>query len=315
MNFRDELSKDYKNMVDLKVALGYKAVTYAYYIPDFIEFCGTNYPDAQAVTKEMVTGWLGTVSFESPNTRTRAIINLRTFTRYLASVGRGAYVIDDEFSIPLTRYVPVIMSEDELRQFFNGVDITTVSKTLPLKKYILPVLFRMIFCCGLRPAEPLKLRCEDVDLLTGEIYIRQSKQRTDRHIIMSDDMLQLCQRYDSVIGRREWFFQRPDGKPFNTKWLGHQFELCYKSSGLNMPKVPNTYGLRHCFATYNIMRWIDEGKDIMAMLPYLSAYMGHAQIKHTLYYVHLLPERLRKSQGIDWDKLDAVYPEVEDGEN
>ena len=38
--------------------------------------------------------------------------------------------------------------------------------------------------------------------------------------------------------------------------------------------------------------------------------MGHTDIKHTLYYVHLLPGRLRESAGIDWDSLDSVYPEV-----
>lgn len=310
MTFLDSLSKDYEDMLSLKEALGYSRTTYAGYIPDFIEYCGRRYPESDVVTKEMVTGWLDSYSFNSINTRTRALINLRTFTKYLAAIDKHTYVIDDEFSIPIVPYVPVIMKEDELRQFFSGVDTINNSWNLPMKKYILPVLFRMIFCCGLRPAEPLKLRCEDVNLSTGDIYIRQSKRRTDRHILMSKDMIDLCRRYELVAGSREWFFQRADGRPFSTGWLGDQFELCYKNSGLQLPKAPNTYSLRHCFATYTMMNWLDDNKNIMALLPYLSAYMGHTDIKHTLYYVHLLPERLRKSAGVDWDKLDSIYKEA-----
>lgn len=45
----------------------------------------------------------------------------------------------------------------------------------------------------------------------------------------------------------------------------------------------------------------------MELLPYLSAYMGHSEFTSTLYYVHLLPEKLRRSKGIDWDFLSRVY--------
>jgi hypothetical protein len=40
------------------------------------------------------------------------------------------------------------------------------------------------------------------------------------------------------------------------------------------------------------MRWVEEGKDIEAWLPYLAAYMGHEKYSSTAWYVHLLPERL-----------------------
>ena len=309
MGFYESLKSDLDDMLEWKEALGYNRRTYIPYTKEFIEFCGEHYSDQSSISREMVEEWISSYTFNSPNTRVRALINLRTFTSYLEAVGRNTYVVDDEFSISSVPYIPVIMNDEELGQFFRGVDTTIKSSNLPMKGYILPVLFRMILCCGLRPAEPLKLRVEDVDLRKGDIYIRQTKRRTDRHIIMSDDMLDLCIKYNSIAGNREWFFQRPDGTPFNTKWLGHQFEQCYRNSKLDLPKPPNTYGLRHCFATYTMARWLDEGKNIMVLIPYLCAYMGHTDIKHTLYYVHLLPERLRSSPGVDWDALDEVYEE------
>ena len=55
------------------------------------------------------------------------------------------------------------------------------------------------------------------------------------------------------------------------------------------------------------MRWIDEKRDVMVLIPFLSAYMGHVSLEETLYYVHLHPERLKVSPGIDWDMLKEIY--------
>ena len=47
----------------------------------------------------------------------------------------------------------------------------------------------------------------------------------------------------------------------------------------------------------------------MELLPYLPAYMGHSELTSTLYYIHLLPDTLRRSKGIDWDMLTRIYGE------
>jgi hypothetical protein len=58
-----------------------------------------------------------------------------------------------------------------------------------------------------------------------------------------------------------------------------------------------------------MMRWIDDGKDVMTLLPYLGTYMGHGDFNSTLYYIHLLPERLRRSAGIDWEQFSPIFGE------
>jgi len=39
--------------------------------------------------------------------------------------------------------------------------------------------------------------------------------------------------------------------------------------------------------------------------------MGHKKLSATAYYIHLLPENLAKSAGIDWDSMRGMLPEVE----
>ena len=51
-------------------------------------------------------------------------------------------------------------------------------------------------------------------------------------------------------------------------------------------------------------------EDLRNKLPYLQEYMGHNRLTDTVYYLHLLPENLVASAGIDWSSFDALVPEV-----
>lgn len=71
------------------------------------------------------------------------------------------------------------------------------------------------------------------------------------------------------------------------------------------------YALIHNFATQILMHWIEEQRDLDAMIPYLSAYMGHESFSATYYYIHLLPERIAL---MDFTRSDGIIPEVDDDE-
>ena len=44
----------------------------------------------------------------------------------------------------------------------------------------MPTLFRILYCCGLRPGEVLHLEVGDVDLKKGVLLVRASKNDNDR---------------------------------------------------------------------------------------------------------------------------------------
>lgn len=298
----------YYDMVGLKVSLGYNARTYASaHILPFLEYCEANSPDAEEITKEMLDGWLVMREFATDNTRKYAIINIRHFMRYLNATGQKAFVPTEDYNIKIQRYRPYIFADEELRQLFNSIDDVKPCNRSRAEQ-ILPVLFRLELCCGMRPNEPLNLRVEDVNLKTSDIFIRKSKRGKDRHIIISEDLRILCTEYDQLAGRREWFFQHWNGGRFSVTWARNHFRRAWLRSGLpEGEQSPRPYDLRHAFATRTLMRWIDEKRDVMALIPFLSAYMGHVSLEETLYYVHLLPERLKSSPGIDWDMLGEIY--------
>lgn len=315
MCFKTDLISAYNDMLDIKVSLGYSRSNYTSHILPFIDFCTENHPNASEITKDMIDQWLMSTHFNTNNTHRLAIINIRHFTRYLNAIGKSAYIPSSEYNIRTQRYQPYIFNDNELLRLFDSIDALENKNGHEVShpELILPVVLRLEFCCGMRPAEPLNLKREDVNLRSGDVFIRKSKRGKDRHIIISEDMRQLCTIYDGIAGKREWFFQYVDGGRIPTRWVTWNFHKAWKDSGLvTRGNKPRPYDLRHNFATRTLMRWVDEGRDVMALMPYLSTYMGHVSLEETLYYVHLLPQRIKSSPGIDWAMLDEIYREEGD---
>lgn len=317
MDFYHNTISDFEKMLKYRRSVGFATTTYEYSIPPFIEFCARTHPDATHITKEMVDEWLNYYEYKSNNTQAVFIAMLRRFTSFINAQGGSAFIPDEDYSVKRTYYQPYIFNGLELKTLFNTIDTYTpypAYRNIYHADIIIPVLFRMMYCCGMRPSEPLHLRTEDVDLSYGGIYIRQTKHNKERHIIMSEDLLKLCRTYKSIIGSNEWFFPHSNGGSLKTTWMTYQFHNCWYQSGLPERRKPRPYDLRHAFATHTLMRWIDSGKDIMVLLPYLSAYLGHSEIGSTFYYIHLLPDRIRKSAKIDWSMFSAIYEEADQHE-
>jgi len=158
-----------------------------------------------------------------------------------------------------------------------------------------------------------------VNFDTGEILITGTKKHRERLIVMSDDMLELCRDYEQkrrlFAGDNPYIFPCSNGGAFSANAIDKLFKSCWAIAHLGLAKneLPRVrvYDLRHRFASACLNRWLDDKRDLMVMLPYLRAYMGHLRMDDTLYYVHLLPENLVKSPAVDWDGLDKVLPGVE----
>ena len=314
MQLRDRLYDGLEKMLSYRLSAGYSAGTeYRKFIPHFIEHCCAVSDESMYITQEMVDSFLATCP--STNGTAKKIQMIRQYTKYLCFLGGKDFVPDDDYSFKQTPYLPFIFTDQELKDLFFELDsFRGHNKGVHLKpELVLPVYSRLLYCCGLRPSEVPSLKVTDFNFETGDLYIRQSKRNKDRHIIMSEDMLNLCRCYNSLAGERTWFFQRKNGEPYRGQWFFDQFEKAFMRAGITRGR-PRPYDLRHAFATRNILRWMEAGKDVMAMLPYLAEYMGHTDLSSTLYYIHLLPDNLRKHLGPDLEKLQMIYGEGKNDE-
>ena len=311
------LSDSIKEYIRFKCSLGYSASTYDEALRRFDVFCIENYPSANAVTEEIVNHWIEKRASENTNGHIRRMITLTGFLSFLKIQKPDTYTIPEGVIGKYQPYIPYLYSDAELDRFFLAADTMPVHPVAVHREKICPVIFRMLYCCGLRPQEPLVLSRDDVNLTDGTIYIADSKVHKDRVVAMSEELRDLCAKYDDLmeacIPGRTHFFQRPDnGNTYGMLWLERTFRACIKRSGLSFgTKHPRVYDWRHNFATRVIQKWIQQGDDVAVMLPYLSTYMGHTSLEDTAYYVHLVPEHLEGGQLNHWSFIPEV-PAYED---
>jgi integrase/recombinase XerD len=314
-SFKSYFAQQMEDFIQYKKALGYSRSSYEKFLAIFDRFCLNAFPEERSLTQQLVMQWVRLRPTETANGVKRRMVAMREFGKYLNAIGVYAYVLPAEMIGPFKPFFPYIFSDEELTAFFAATDSITPHKLSPYREYAVPVLFRLLYCCGLRPHEVRLIRCADVDLETGSIYISDTKVHRDRIVVMSPDMLFLCCQYDTRMSAamkdREYFFSSPKGAAYSVAWVQGQFRKCWKKAGnFRGAAMPRVYDFRHNYATRTLMKWLDEGRDLYAWLPYLSAYMGHAQFSHTAYYIHLLPERLVKTSAIDWARFNDLIPEV-----
>ena len=259
MTLDKKLNDAFEEMMKYRQSIGYATATYRSSVPPFINFCVKNHPLSARITQEMVDEWLIYYPY-TVNSKSVFLSLLREYTKYLNFLGYDDYIPDDDYVVKRIAFNPYLFTDDELSGLFKMID-SYVGKTCGkryLPEIVLPVYSRLLYCCGLRPQEPPAIRTEDVNLITGDVYIRQSKRHKDRHIIMSEDMRALCQKYDSVAGKRQWFFQKWDGTPYEASWYNQIWRNLISKSGISWKGTPRPYDLRHAFASRNIIRWINN---------------------------------------------------------
>ena len=313
--FNSALGPDMDRFLQLKDSLGYSQSSYEYQLTKIDGYAVSNFPQLTVMDEAFVLGWCRVREGESKNCRRIRQYVIREFGKFQQGIGRDAYVLPTDFIDKQQTFIPYLFIDDELQRLFWAIDSFSASKHSPNREYVLPVLFRMMYCCALRPGEPLKLLTEDVNLEAGTIFIRESKRHKDRIVWMSEDLIRLCIHYDTYIGARTYFFTSPKGEPYTRMWMEGQFRHCCKKSSLHTGlQKPRPYDLRHSACSRVILRWLEEGKDFYTLAPFLREHMGHSDFESSFYYIHLLPEHIVANAGINWSRFNFLYPEVSDEE-
>lgn len=305
-------------MLIYRSLLGFSRMTRSKCLVSFDRYCSEQCLEQDSLTKDLVLGWLEESGGSRPWGMFDKALMVRHLGEYLSSIGEEAYILPRGYVTAKTSYSPYILSDTELKLFFNAIDKLPHGIRKESTHGCFSVLFRLLYTCGLRPNEGRELKRTNINFETGEILISGRKRKNDRVVVMSSDMLLLCKDYDSRLVSTKfsngYFFPAKDGLAYPAHYISTVLKKCWAHANVGMdasilPRL-RVYDLRHRFASAILNKWLDEGRNLNAMLPYLSAYMGHSSLSSTAYYIHILPENLLKSPGIDWEALRRLVPEV-----
>jgi integrase len=304
-----------EGFLEYRIARGFKCETYLRHLIRFDHYCSEHHSDLTVLTRELVHEWIDGDLISSQEMTKRAA-TVRQFGKYLVAIDEDAYILPDRYAPVKSWSMPYIFTDSELAALFAAIDKLPATKSEPFLNEMLPTLFRLTYTCGLRPNESRELLRKNVDFGTGEILITHTKHNKERYIVMSDDMLKMVRDYDirrNVIGGdSSYFFPSVNGNALKTETVYSAFNRAWSRSlpSGSMPHKVRVYDLRHRMASACLNNWLDTGENLMAMLPYLRTYMGHCSLIETAYYIHILPENIVKSSAIDWDKFNAMFPEL-----
>lgn len=291
----------------------------AYWLYRFDQFCFNKKVAEATVTKPLFEAWATKSDTETKTTQNNRLQALRRFCIYLNTIGIPAY--NPPVLPKPEKVVPYLMTDEDIREFFEQVDLYEATDHVPAFQRMAheyKVLFRLIYCCGLRNNEACSLKTENINTDNGVLTLYHSKGRKDRIVYLPEDLRILCKNYHKWLNERlgtvsEWFFPGKDprnhipktsiDRKFNEFWDGTK-------TSKTCDKKPTVHCLRHAFVIKRINSWMEADISLQVMMPYLSSYLGHMGPMETYYYFHQIEDVFRTVRRKDIISQ-RVIPEVQ----
>lgn len=267
---------------------GYTNKNQIYYLEEFdrmvVEsgFCGLT------ISEELVAQWDSSKPHLANRTKIPRHNIIRSFCAFVFARDGRSFVPDTSKVRNTTKFVPYIFTEEEVVKLFDAADHILLRKNAPFREIVLPALFRLLYCCGLRINEALLLKKTDFDMNTGVISVKNGKGGKDRIVPMHEDMTAyLSDYYVKLPDNTEWLFPSVYGHYSQSAVYENFREL------LSVCKIPHTgqgprvHDLRHTFCVHTLEKQLAAGYEPMQIMPRMAAYLGHKSYRETSWYIHL----------------------------
>jgi integrase len=193
-----------------------------------------------------------------------------------------------------------IYSEADIAALIQAALTLTPANGLRPRTYA--TLIGLLASTGLRIAESLALVGGDLDWSTGVLTVRRTKFSKSRLVPLHSSAVGQLKDYAEI--RDRFHPSRPD-TPFFVSEAGrslcygtvrHTFHVLLRQALPGAAPVgrvrPRLHDLRHTFACRRLLAWYRDGTDIDRSIDQLSAYLGHAKVSDTYWYLTGLPELL-----------------------
>jgi integrase/recombinase XerD len=301
MNNLREAVHDY---LTLRRSLGFKLHEAGKLLLAFATFM--EYRHASYITPQLARAWAQQPSTVQPAEWARRLSVVRTFARHRSATDPRTQ-IPPEGLLPYRpkRARPYLYSDQEIR------DLLRAALSLPARGGLRPwtyhCLFGLLSVTGLRIGEARNLELQDVDLSTGVLTVRGAKFGKSRLIPIHASTRRVLADY--LAGRsRRWAAQPVSSYVFVSNWgnrldggeIHRTFYTLSQRIGLRSPRDrhgPRLHDFRHRFAVMTLLRWYRSGEDVERRLPFLSAYLGHAHVSDTFWYLSAWPELMREAMS------------------
>ncbi len=177
----------------------------------------------------------------------------------------------------MPKRLPTVLSKEEVTQLIGSAN--------NLLDY---TMLMTLYATGMRRAELIGLKVQDIDSQRMIIHIRQGKRNRDRDVPLPPKLLNTLREY--------WLWMKPGtylfpgmvdnwraDKPLTSKCVWLAVQNAAKRAGIKKRVSPHT--LRHSWATH----LLENGTDLRT----IQMLMGHSDLRATSVYLHLSRRHLQ----------------------
>jgi integrase len=301
-HFHSRLASSLQRYVALQRALGRRCRAEAAVLAHWDDFIHREYPLAGRVRAPMFTGWTAELAHLTPTGSHVYQRIVRNFLRFHAREHRDTFIPDPlTFPKPAPVVAPRLISEAEMGRVLNAARQLPATRTNPLRAQTFRMGLILLFCCGLRRGELLRLRLGDIEDQQTVLRVRFTKFHKSRLVPLAPSVTVELQHY--LQERRQK--QLPMAPEAFLLWSGYRSSEVYGTTNLALVwhqlcasaqvlkaqgHPPRLHDLRHSTAVNALQRWYAQGVDVQAKLLHLATYLGHVSAVSTHYYLKFTPE-------------------------
>lgn len=224
-------------------------------------------------------------------TLARKISAIRSFYKYLYRERAVEINPATALRIPKrSRSLPKFLTEMEIEQIFNSIDISTPAG------FRNKTILELLYATGMRISELANLNFEHLNLENNEIKVF-GKGAKERIVLVSNRAKDILETYIKTVRpmiskERDLSNPSPDEALFvnNTgfRLQPQSVRLAIKevTEKIQLPKNVTPHVFRHSFAT----KLLEKGADLRVV----QELLGHASISNTQIYTHVTTERMKE---------------------
>ena len=302
--FGSGLAGALRRYLAIRRALGRRFVVEEDILRCWDNFLQHHFRRALEIRAEMFHAWAQTMPHLTANVRRNHLRVVRNFLLFHARNHPKTYLPDlTTFPKPCAHQQPRLVSAEEMGCVLATAKRLPPSSANPLRAQTIHLALALLFCCGLRRGELLRLRLRHFDATEDTIRIEETKFRKSRLVPLTKSVAQQLRQYIELRRCRHlpadpesplvWSQRRPaptDGycaPALASNWQ----QLCLAAGVLDgRGRPPRLHDLRHSFAVAALHRWYRQGADVQTKLPHLATYLGHVCPVSTHHYLHLTPD-------------------------
>lgn len=268
------------------------------------------------LTKNLVDGYLAQFHDSKPRTIHLNQSLVRQYGLFLKQRGHCPYIHPAILVQCPKDFAPYIFLKTEIYRIFHCADQIGPNKNKFVNTpHIYPAILRLLYSCGSRIGETVRLKTEDVNLTDGIVTFHNGKNNISRMLPLSDSLTAYLRKYDSRVVRigNPYFFPSLHGECYSPITIRNTFRRLMIQAEIPMlptGRYPRIHDLRHTFAVHSLEQSIELGLDPYCSLPALSIYMGHKGIESTEYYLRLTKHYFINVLRYTQAQADIIFPEV-----